>query len=102
MYAYEVDGLGSQLVDFDDPNIPSLLSIPLLGYSGYDEGIYKATRERLFQHNPYYIKGSKFEGWASPHTGRGQISHRGWITQGLTSHDTEERVRMLRNLLAAQ
>jgi uncharacterized protein len=31
--AMQVDGLGKALVDFDDPNVPSLLSIPLLGYS---------------------------------------------------------------------
>ncbi len=35
-YAYEVDGLGQQLTDFDDPNVPSLLAIPLLGYQHYD------------------------------------------------------------------
>ena len=56
VYAYEVDGLGNQLVDFDDPNIPSLMSIPLLGYGRYDETIYRATRDRLFNHNPYYVR----------------------------------------------
>ena len=138
VYAYEVDGLGNQLVDFDDPNIPSLMSIPLLGYGRYDEKIYRATRARLFRHNPYYVRcvcslcigvlqfsdlgsliflpsekcstgvqcswcrGSKFQGWASPHTPSGQVWHLGWITQGLTSQDPKERVDMLRNLLAAQ
>jgi hypothetical protein len=36
MYAYEVDGLGGALKDFDDPNVPLLLSMPLLCYSHYD------------------------------------------------------------------
>lgn len=31
----QVDGLGNALVDFDDPNLPSLLAMPLLGYE-YD------------------------------------------------------------------
>ncbi len=46
IYAYEVDGLGRYLADFDDPNLPSLLAMPLLGYSGYDEQVYSATRSR--------------------------------------------------------
>lgn len=33
IYAYEVDGLGGQLAPFDDANLPSLLSIPLLGHA---------------------------------------------------------------------
>jgi hypothetical protein len=39
VYAYEVDGLGNSLVDFDDPNIPSLLAIPELGYDGYNKEV---------------------------------------------------------------
>jgi len=35
IYAYEVDGLGKSLL-IDDANVPSLLSIPYLGYK-YDE-----------------------------------------------------------------
>jgi meiotically up-regulated gene 157 (Mug157) protein len=43
VYAYEVDGLGNSLVDFDDPNIPSLLAIPELGYDGYDKEVSPCT-----------------------------------------------------------
>ena len=39
MYAYEVDGLGHSLADFDDPNLPSLLAIPLLGYEQYNHQV---------------------------------------------------------------
>ncbi len=39
MYAYEVDGLGSSLTDFDDPNLPSLLAAPLLGYPYLDNKV---------------------------------------------------------------
>lgn len=67
MYAYEVDGLGNTLLDFDDPNIPSLLAIPLLGYSYYDTAIYEATRARILSsHNPYYYGGGLLSGYFLP------------------------------------
>lgn len=47
MYAYEVDGLGGSLLDFDDPNIPSLVAMPLLGYSGFDREAYQRTKARV-------------------------------------------------------
>lgn len=47
VYAYEVDGKGGVLADFDDPNVPSLLSVPLLGYE-HDDAIYTATMKRVF------------------------------------------------------
>lgn len=31
----QVDGLGNATTDFDDPNLPSLLAMPLLGFE-YD------------------------------------------------------------------
>jgi hypothetical protein len=40
-YAYEVDGLGGVLSDFDDPNLPSLLAMPIIGYPHYDPGVRK-------------------------------------------------------------
>jgi meiotically up-regulated gene 157 (Mug157) protein len=71
MYAYEVDGLGNAVHDFDDPNLPSLLSIPLLGYRHYDELVYQTTRRRLLSAaNPYYYKSDDtgLAGLGSPHT----------------------------------
>ena len=57
VYAYEVDGLGNALAGFDDPNVPSLLAIPLLNYP-YDEAIYNATRARMFTtKNSYFFQG---------------------------------------------
>lgn len=32
IYVYEFDGFGNVLHTFDDPNLPSLLALPLLGY----------------------------------------------------------------------
>lgn len=69
IYAYEVDGLGNHLVDFDDPNIPSLLSIPLLGYKHYDIDIYRNTVTRLYtSRNRFFFNGSSLSGLGSPHT----------------------------------
>lgn len=70
IYAYEVDGLGNSLTDFDDANVPSLLSIPLLGWTGYDKIAYQNTRARLLdpQFNSHYFDGPKLRGMGSPHT----------------------------------
>ena len=69
MYAYEVDGLGNHLTDFDDPNLPSLLALPLLGYESYDKQIYDNTRKRILStKNKFYFVGSKLKGMGSPHT----------------------------------
>jgi hypothetical protein len=46
-YDSQVDGLGNALASFDDPNVPSLLAMPLLGYPHYDPALYDATRARI-------------------------------------------------------
>jgi uncharacterized protein len=72
--ATQVDGLGSAVADFDDPNLPSLLAIPLLGYRHYDPAIYKTTVERLLsKQNSYFFKGPHVEGLGSPHTGHNMV-----------------------------
>lgn len=69
IYAYEVDGLGHSLTMFDDSNVPSLLSIPLLGWDGYNREAYLNTRNYLLSKaNTYYFEGSVFKGIGSPHT----------------------------------
>ena len=64
VYAYEVDGYGSATF-MDDANIPSLLSIPDLGYTKIDDEIYQNTRKMILskQGNPYYLKGHFSKGW---------------------------------------
>lgn len=63
VYAYEVDGYGSATF-MDDANIPSLLSIPDLGYIPKDDEVYQNTRKMVLSKdgNPYYLKGFHFEG----------------------------------------
>lgn len=59
MYAYEVDGLGNSLSDTDDPNVPSLLAAPLLGYTPLDAAVFQTTHRRLLSadENPFYFAG---------------------------------------------
>ena len=95
IYAYEVDGLGNSLL-MDDANVPSLLSIPYLGYKHYDEEIYANTRKFIFsKNNPTYQSGSnpitgEVEGYGSPHM-QAAIRRNIWpmsiAVQGLTRYD---------------
>lgn len=95
VYAYEVDGLGSQLV-MDDANMPSLLSMPLSGYLAADDPTYLATRALLLsEDNPYYYVGTAARGIGSPHTPKRYIWPIGLAVQGLTSTDPAEKRRLL-------
>lgn len=54
IYAFEVDGFGSTNF-MDDANIPSLLSLPYLGFCAKNDSLYLATRKYLLSDsNPYY------------------------------------------------
>ncbi|WP_051451027.1 glycoside hydrolase family 125 protein [Actinospica robiniae] len=67
-WAYEVDGLGGVL-EMDDANVPSLLSLPRLGYCGIDDPLYQATRAFVLSpRNPTYYSGTAAAGVGSPHT----------------------------------
>lgn len=60
----------------DDANIPSLLSLPYLGFINYNDSLYQRTRKAVLSvKNPYYFKdsGSDVEGTGGPHNGLGWI-----------------------------
>ena len=94
-YAYEVDGLGNALF-MDDANIPSLLSLPLLGcISGEDES-YKATRRFILSNkNPYYFSGSKASGLGSQHTPTGFVWPIALAVQALTDTSISKKLEAL-------
>lgn len=98
IYVYETDGMGHYTM-MDDANVPSLLSIPYLGYCDADDETYKNTRAYvLSSENPYYYEGVKAKGVGSPHTPPEYIWHIALSMQGLTSTDPEE-CRELLNML---
>lgn len=98
VYAYEVDGLGNALPWFDDPNLPSLLSMPLLGYP-YDEAVYRATRDVvLSRSNEFYFSSSNVSGLGSPHTPRGFVWPLGMMTDALTSHNVTHQAEIIRKV----
>jgi len=86
-YAYEVDGFGNSLF-MDDANVPSLLSLPFLGYCEKNEPIYLATRSNILSvANPYYYAGAYLQGIGSPHTPPNYVWPISLAMEGLTSDD---------------
>src|SRR5262245_7674076 len=95
IYAYETDGHGNHHL-MDDANVPSLLSLPYLGYCAKDDPIYLNTRAFILSpDNPYFYRGAVAEGVGSPHTPAGYIWHIALSMQGLTAADPAERERIL-------
>lgn len=99
IYAYEVDGYGSSCI-MDDPNIPSLLSLPYLGYCSNQDPIYQNTRKLILSRwNSFFAKGEVACGLTSPHVG---ICDHFWpmatIMQALTSDDEKEIAECLQTL----
>jgi meiotically up-regulated gene 157 (Mug157) protein len=98
IYAYEVDGLGGVNL-MDDANVPSLLSLPYLGWCAPDDPVYQRTREFLLSdQNPYYFRGSSASGIGSPHTPARYVWPIALCMQALTSgsrHEAEELYRTL-------
>lgn len=90
IYAYETDGYGNYNL-MDDANVPSLLSIPYLGYTDVTDDIYINTRNFILsEYNPYYFKGKYAQGIGSPHTPDNYIWHIALAMQALTATDEEE------------
>lgn len=100
VYAYEVDGLGNCLM-MDDANVPSLLSLPYLGYCSKTDEMYLNTRQFVLSKlNPYYYEGAQAKGIGSPHTPENYIWHIGLLIEGLTSDDRGEIERIFNTLMS--
>jgi len=97
IWAYEVDGFGSQLL-MDDANVPSLLGLPYLD-SSPNAGLYARTRAFCWSGcNPWFFRGSAGEGIGGPHEGVGMIWPMSQIIYALTSSDPDEIRRALEML----
>ncbi len=96
IWAYEIDGYGGQNL-MDDANVPSLLSLPYLGYCSPTDPTYLRTRSFvLSEDNPYFFRGGAAEGVGGPHIGLNQIWPLGLIMRALTSTDDAEIAKCLR------
>lgn len=99
IYAYEVDGLGNFNL-MDDANVPSLLSIPYIGYRDIDDKLYQNTRKFILsKNNPYYYEGSVAKGIGSPHTPPEYIWHISLSMQGLTTNNEDEINSLINTLI---
>lgn len=95
VYAYEVDGLGDTLI-MDDANVPSLLSLPYIGYCDVEDEIYQNTRKMILsKKNPYYFEGEFAKGIGSPHTHPDYIWHISLAVEGMTSSNPADHQRLL-------
>lgn len=95
VYAYETDGLGGVNL-MDDANVPSLLSIPYLGYAPADDPVYLNTRRLILSRtNPYFYEGKAAAGIGSPHTPPHYIWPIALAVQGMTSGKREEQEALL-------
>jgi hypothetical protein len=98
IFAYETDGFGHYHL-MDDANVPSLLSLPYLGYCAKDDPLYRATRRFvLSQDNPYYYAGKRAAGIGSPHTPDRHVWPISLVMQALTSDDEQEIATVLQTL----
>ncbi|RMZ76703.1 hypothetical protein DV737_g4685, partial [Chaetothyriales sp. CBS 132003] len=90
--AYEVDGYGSHLL-MDDANVPSLLSLPLLGFVDASDDIYQNTRRMILSPaNPYYLSGKHFAGIGGPHVGLRNAWPMSVLVQAMTSSNNESEI----------
>ena len=90
VFAYEVDGLGGRLL-MDDANVPSLLSLPYLGWCAPDDPLYLRTRRAaLSSANPWFVAGRAASGIGSSHTREGYVWPLAIAMAALTSMHEED------------
>ncbi|KAH7089055.1 hypothetical protein FB567DRAFT_627580 [Paraphoma chrysanthemicola] len=96
VFAFEVDGYGSHIL-MDDANLPSLLALPLLGFTDANNKIYQNTRRMILEKagNPYYLVGPDFNGIGGPHVGLTSAWPMSVLVQAMTSDDDDEIMKCL-------
>ena len=102
VFAYEVDGYGSQIL-MDDANVPSLLALPILGFVDKSNDVYQQTRKMLLEKsgNPYYLQGKAFHGIGGPHVGLEYAWPMSLLIQAMTSDDDTEIANCVSMVLAS-
>ncbi len=90
VWAYEIDGYGARLF-MDDANVPSLLSLPYLGWRDAADPVYRRTRAMVLgDANPYWLQGRFASGNGSPHTPTGYVWPMAITLRAMTSADPPE------------
>lgn len=88
-FVYEIDGFGRSIF-MDDANIPSLLSLPYLGFCSVDDESYLATRAAILsEQNAWFFSGSRASHIGSPHTGKNRVWPLAMAMEILTSRGLE-------------
>lgn len=96
---YEIDGYGS-FYRMDDANIPSLLSLPFIGYMSNTHPVYSDTRDYvLSSRNPFYFSGVAGEGVGGPHVGYNYAWPMAITVRAMTAQDDDEISSCLQLLL---
>jgi meiotically up-regulated gene 157 (Mug157) protein len=104
IYAFEVDGYGSAYF-MDDANVPSLLSLPYLGYVDASDETYQRTRSFVLSQDTskWFYSGADFSGIGGPHVGTNYAWPMSRIMQILTTTNADEQLQalsLLRNTTA--
>eukprot|EP01033_Poteriospumella_lacustris_P004821 gene4821-3456_t len=87
---FEVDGFGGAYY-MDDANIPSLLSLPVLGYMSRDHPNYRATRDFVLSaQNPFFFAGTAAQGVGGPHVGFNYSWPMAIAMRAMTATSTDE------------
>jgi uncharacterized protein len=98
---YELDGFGSEFF-MDDANVPSLLSLPVLGFMSTSHPVYQATRQFVLSaNNPFFYSGREGEGVGGPHVGYGYAWPMAIVQRAMTSSSDEEIQECLKMLIAS-
>ncbi|MBU6143887.1 MAG: glycoside hydrolase family 125 protein [Acidobacteria bacterium] len=99
-FVYEVDGMGN-FIDIDDPNVPSLLSLPYLNVLGAEDETYLATREFILsKKHKMFVSGEIATGISSIHTPPRNIWPLAIAVEGLTTTSQQEAEVCLQRLEA--
>ena len=85
----------------DDANLPSLLSLPLIGFVDVNDTVYQNTRKMILSQNgnPYFLRGKQGQGVGGPHIGIRNAWPMSLLVQIMTSEDDEEIQGLLEMVL---
>ncbi|KAF5019812.1 hypothetical protein F66182_8181 [Fusarium sp. NRRL 66182] len=100
IFAYETNGYGGQYI-MDDANVPSLVSLPYLGFLERNHPTYDKTKSVLFSRaNPYYAGSKGFRGIGGPHanaTNPWPMAHISGIFGTDDDEEIKERLGLIMN-----